>query len=95
MSLAQHIIIDRELNGGSQIIYRFPNGYGASVVRSQYTYGGDKGLFELAVLTFDGNGNWHLTYETPITNDVLGHLSVSDVDFQLDQIAALSSQVTK
>ena len=53
-----------------QLIFKFDNGYGASVVRGPYTYGGDSGLFELAVIKFDGNRH-DLVYDTPITNDVL------------------------
>lgn len=53
----------------------FPNGYGVSVVKGKYTYGGPEGLYELAVL--DSNGS--LTYETPITDDVIGHLSENQV----------------
>lgn len=36
---------------GSGIISRikFDNGYGASVVKGPHTYGGDQGLYELAV----------------------------------------------
>jgi hypothetical protein len=53
----------------------FDNGYGASVVRHEYSYGGNKGLYELAVL--DSNSN--LTYDTPITDDVIGWLRPEDV----------------
>ena len=63
----------------------FENGYGASVVKGEYTYGGKEGLYELAVL--DSNGD--LTYDTPITNDVLGHLSEDDVTKVLEQIQNL------
>ena len=35
---------------GIQRIYKFDNGYGASVVKHKYSYGGDKGLWELAVI---------------------------------------------
>jgi hypothetical protein len=74
-----------------QHIYRFNNGYGASVVMGDYTYGGPNGNWELAVIRFYGSGadDWHLEYETPITSDVLGHLSTEDVARTLIQIAAL------
>lgn len=54
---------------------KFSNGYRGSVIRSQHTYGGRDGLFELAVKGPDG----HLTYDTPITSDVVGHLTASEV----------------
>lgn len=77
--------------GGTQRLYYFGNGYGASVVRSQYTYGGPAGLWELAVLeVYDTDKNsWSLTYDTPITDDVLGYLSGDAVDEFLEQIEAL------
>ena len=71
--------------GGVQAIERFENGYGASVVCTPYTYGGDKGLYELAVFGNDG----HITYDTPITNDVLGYLSEQDVTEILIKIQQL------
>lgn len=75
--------------GGEQHLYGWPNGYGASVIRFAYSYGGDKGLWELAVLRRDSNGQHELDYTTPITNDVVGYLSWEQVNALLDQIAAL------
>ena len=74
---------------GVQKVYKFTNGYGASVVRFRSSYGGSRGLWELAVLKFDADGEWDLTYETPITSDVIGHLTDDEVDELLDQIEAL------
>jgi hypothetical protein len=74
--------------GGWQKIYRFDNGYGASVVCTPFTYGGDAGLMELAVIKFAGD-DWSLNYDTPITNDVTGWLDDNAVERLLEQIAAL------
>jgi hypothetical protein len=63
----------------------FNNGYGVSVVKGEYTYGGKDGLYELAVLGKDGK----LTYETPVTDDVEGYLSEDDVTRLLEQIQNL------
>jgi hypothetical protein len=63
----------------------FDNGYGASVVVGPYTYGGEDGLYELAVLGSDGK----LCYDTPVTNDVEGYLSEDDVTKLLEQIQKL------
>lgn len=64
--------------------YEFKNGYGASVLRSSYSFGGDRGLFELAVLK-DGN----ICYDTPITNDVIGYLTADEVTEHLQRIEKL------
>lgn len=45
-----------------------------SVIRSVATYGGDEGLFELAMLRND-----KCIYDTPITNDVIGWLDEEGV----------------
>ena len=63
----------------------FDNGYGASVVVGPYTYGGEDGLYELAVLGSDGK----LCYDTPVTEDVEGYLSEDDVTKLLEQIQKL------
>ncbi len=70
---------------GIQRIYRFPNGYGASAVRHENSYGGREGLYELAVL----DSNDDLCYTTPVTNDVIGWLTIEQVDALLDQISKL------
>lgn len=78
---------EREFTDFNGVGYRFEfsNGYGASVVQHDYSYGGDEGLWELAVLDSSGN----LTYDTEITNDVLGWLTVDDVKDTLKKIQEL------
>ena len=71
--------------GGVQARIQFDNGYGASVVKTPYTYGGDKGLYELAVLDSEGS----LTYATSVTNDVIGYLRPEDVTDVLAKIQQL------
>jgi len=63
---------------------QFDNGYEVSVVKSPYTYGGDKGLYELAIFK-DGE----ITYATPITNDVMGYLRPEDVTDVMAKIQQL------
>jgi len=77
--------------GNSQRLYRFDNGFGASVVQGPYTYGGDAGLSELAVLRITGDDldDWEITYDTLITDDVIGWLDEEAVQATLGQIAAL------
>lgn len=70
---------------GYQLVYKFDNGYGASVVKHNFSYGGKKGLYELAVLDKDGG----LCYDTPITEDVIGHLTMGEVDKILVEISYL------
>lgn len=62
----------------------FDNGYGASVVKSVYSYGGNQDLYELAVIKDDA-----ICYDTPITDDVLGYLTEDDVTKYLSQIQNL------
>lgn len=53
----------------------FDNEYGVSVVRSQFSYGGKMGLYELAIL--DNNGE--VCYTTPLTDNVIGYLRDIDI----------------
>lgn len=64
-----------ELEGVS-FIFRFENNYGASVVKHKFSYGYNEDLWELAVIEFtdESNEEWHITYDTPITEDVIGYL---------------------
>jgi hypothetical protein len=69
---------------GVHAIVTFDNGYGASIVKTDRSYGGKEGLYELAVL-FDGL----ISYDTPITNDVIGFLTEDEVTDLLQKIEAL------
>jgi hypothetical protein len=63
----------------------FDNGFGASIVRHIMSYGGKLGLYELAILDKEGD----LTYDTPVTNDVIGYLTPEKVTNYLIKIQEL------
>ena len=75
------------LNGGIQYRNNFPNGYGCSIVKHDFSYGHENDLWELAVTTEDG-----LCYDTPITDDVLGYLSDQEVEDIVDKIEQLPTR---
>ena len=64
--------------------FKFPNGYGASVIKHFGSYGYEEDLFELAVLK-----NGKLCYDTEITNDVIGYLRNEEVLELLEKIKEL------
>lgn len=75
---------DYHLNGIKSRIY-FDNGYGASVVKHENSYGGKEGLYELAVL-YDND----IHYDNPVANgDVRGYLTEEEVSELLKQIQNL------
>lgn len=67
--------------------FQFPNGYGASVIRHRYSYGGPQGFFELAVLKGDA-----ICYESPLTTDVLGWQTEDEICECLEMIKNLEEQ---
>lgn len=87
---------------GFQIVIRFPNGYGASIVRfalgrdiflgSYGSYTDNDSEVEIAILKFNSDGldNFDLAYSTPITDDVLGHQTYEETIRVLQQIKELS-----
>lgn len=81
---------DVELQGVS-FRFRFSNNYGASVIKNRISYGHAEDLWELAVIEFDDESNeeWHITYDTPITEDVVGYLTDEAVRELLGKIKDL------
>ena len=69
---------------GIQKRYKFPNGYGASVICHKGSYGGYRGLWELAVEL-----HGIIVYDTSITADVIGHLTTEQVNKHLQDIKEL------
>ena len=69
---------------GTQARLDFDNGYGVSVITGSMFYTDAKGLYEVAVMH-----NGKLCYDTPITEDVIGHLDRKEVEEVMTQVQAL------
>lgn len=84
---------ERSLYDGVQRLYKFENGYGASLVRHQGSYGGLRGLWEIAVIKwidqYMRGFDWDLCYSTPITYDMIGYLEENQVNTILSFIEKL------
>ena len=62
----------------SHTTYKFPNGYGASVIHGAFT-----SELEATVIRWRDN-HWSTDYSTPITNDVIEY--IDDLDAVLEDI---------
>lgn len=70
---------------GTQVVIKFQNGYGASVVSGPLFYSNSRTPWEIAVLNPDGS----IAYDTSVTNDVCGYLTDEEANKILAQIEAL------
>lgn len=91
MDIRPYDVVIREEPTTVQKLYRFSNGFGASVIRGEFTYGHDEGLWELAVLKFTDGDKYVLAYPKEVCpdEDVVGWLNDEQVDNMLVQIANL------
>lgn len=77
------------MSGKHQWLFKFKNGYGASVIKHYGSYGFEDDLFELAVIELNKKNSWNICYNTPITDDVMGYLSNEEVLELLERIKNL------
>lgn len=85
----QYIIDFNSINKGMQLVFKFDNYYGLSIVSHSFSYGNDDKLFEVAVIKFKSDDTWNITYDTDITNDVLGYQSKEDVLSLIERVILL------
>lgn len=78
------IVDEHVIFGGQMVRYRFPNGYGASVIENSESYG-----VELAVLEFFDSEYGCITTSTEITDDVIGFIEDEELDEILERISRL------
>lgn len=69
---------------GTQAKMNFSNNFGISVIKCLGSYGYEKDLWEVGVLY-----NGSLTYNTDITNDVLGYQTEQDVTNVMKKVQML------
>jgi len=72
---------------GYQRVIEFENGYGLSIVSHDFSYGGHFGLFEIALLDMDKDGE--IIYDPALGfSDVIGHLDFAEVAEIIERIKA-------
>lgn len=73
-----------------QAVFRFPNDYGASIIMGYGSYG-----LELGVIEFYGEEDtaFELDFTTPVSRDVLGHLTLDSMVEALRDIQKLSKSL--
>jgi hypothetical protein len=91
MNVKDYIYSTTKHLGGVRELYKFPNGYGASVVIGGFVnMFREEGAIEIAVLRFNKNdGTYDIDYTTPLTNDVIVVYSDDDCESVLEKIANL------
>lgn len=82
----QYLITKKELNDGVQYIFKFPNDYGASVVKRRYSYGYEQDLWEMGLIFYYEDSNWDLAYYRDFDDDVKGYLTDWKVNRLLEKI---------
>lgn len=91
------------VGAGTQKLYRFNNGYGASVVRFMLpipigtrrygSYTNNENEWEVAVVKFNGDGDedWEFAHETAVAGgDVIGYVHDDDLQELLSEIKRLN-----
>ena len=73
------------ISNGLQAVMNFDNNYGVSVVKLNGSYGFHQDLWEVAIL-YKGS----LTYNTDITDDVIGHQTDEDVTEVMKKVQMLN-----
>lgn len=92
--MEDYIILERNIMDGVQKLYKFENGYGASVVKHAFSYGGGRDLWEMALIVFEPSENnelsWMIAYRDDFANgDVAGELNDQEVLEWLEWIQSL------
>lgn len=84
-------LVEREdIHGGAHYLFRFDNGYGASVIKFWGSYGFEEDLWELAVIRWTSDDEYDLDYDTDISGgDVRGCLTDEEVRDLLKEIKEL------
>jgi hypothetical protein len=85
-SLKVKEFVINQIFNGIQFKYYFKNGYAASVVCHQHSYGGEYGEFEIALMDHLDNLVYHEEFQFP---NVIGYQSFGQVEEELNLISEL------
>ena len=71
-----------------QIIFKFMNNYGLSIINTSISHG-----LEAGVIKFEDNNNWKLDYVNPVINeDTIGYLKKEDLIDLINKVKSLNEK---
>ncbi|GEK52372.1 hypothetical protein [Vreelandella venusta] len=88
----QHLIArttNRSIPFMRRIRVEFTNGYALSIINGEYSYGADKGLFEIAPINQQDELDGSLFDEEDQGDDVLGHCDIDKLNHYIRKLAHL------
>lgn len=84
------LVFQPHKNGqGVQAVATFDNDFEVSVVKTDFSYGGKSGLFEVAIID---KPTGKINSNTDITDDVLGWQDENDIDKILSAVPQMNSE---
>lgn len=79
----------------NRVRVEFTNGYVLSIVRGDYSYGGDDGLFEIALINQQQELDGSLFDEGDRVDDVLGYCDLEKINHYVRKLAYLPAKDVK
>ena len=95
MGIAAVNVIKADDNSDSttkRLCLTFNNGYMLSIIRGEYSYGGESGLFEIAPMKVNGDWAPEILDEEDKGDDVLGWCSVERVSYYINKVSLYNNK---
>ncbi len=86
-------VVDMSDSIMNRVRVNFKNGYGLSIIRGEYSYGGGDGLFEIAPINKDGELDGRLFDDDESGDSVLGYCDINKLNHYINKLGNIVENV--